>query len=317
MNQIALIKSRLTVLDLWRKLYPGSAPKSDLNSVYHSPFRDDKAPSFSIFDSGRRFKDQATGDGGDCIDFAMLAFQCSKADAVRRLGEDVGALPERKLPPSVGKKPLDKAEYERLRKKCLADFKLVEGTVIYNFLKTKGISFDVAVAMNKEGSLGCYWDMPAYIYANGIKVRHSAQSSRSTRWLIGSDGGVPWRYGKLSPKTEIVIVTEGESDAMLSMSCVKPGRHIRVIAWPNATCKPDQSILDSIGNGRRVFVLADNDEAGRKMRMWLKEHMPNVTCYALGEWGQDLCDIGQVTLRYDLERILINAKEQRPAGNHE
>jgi len=304
MNQIQAIKSRLTVLDLWRKLYPNTAPKSDRNNVYHSPFRADKKESFSIFDLGRRFKDQATGDGGDCIDFAMLAYGCSKAEAVKRLGEEVGALPERKLPPSVGKKPLDRAEYERLKNKCLADFKLIAGTVIYNFLKAKNISFEVAVAMNKEGSLGCYWDMPAYIYDNGIKVRHSAESSRSTRWLIGSDGGVPWRYGKLSANTEIVIITEGESDAMLSMSCLEPGRKIRVIAWSSAGCRPDQSILDSIGKDRRVIVLADNDDAGRKMRMWIKEHMPNVTCYALGDFGQDLCDIGPTTLCNQLKTIL-------------
>ncbi len=45
------IKSRYTVLDVWRMLMPQSAPMKD--GVYHSPFRDDSNPSFSISKQGR------------------------------------------------------------------------------------------------------------------------------------------------------------------------------------------------------------------------------------------------------------------------
>jgi len=313
MTPVETIKSKLDVVSLWRRLYPNSAPKSGRNWIYHSPFRADKKPSFSIFAGGQRFKDHATGEGGDVITFAALAYNCSSADAIRRLGAEVGSLPERRnIVPAIGKKPLDRQEYEKLKKQCLADFTLELGTVMRRFLAAKFIGLEVARALNREGSLGCYYGCPAYIYPHGIKVRHSAESSRSTRWLIGSDGGFPWRYPRLSPATHTVILTEGESDAMLAMSVAPTGRGLRVLAAPNASWRPVQSILDAIGNGRidptgkgrRVLVMADNDDAGRKLRMWLKEQMPEFTCYALGSHGQDLCDIGPTELAPILQKLI-------------
>jgi len=45
------IKARYTVLDVWRMLMPQSCPLKD--GVYHSPFRDDSNPRFSISQQGR------------------------------------------------------------------------------------------------------------------------------------------------------------------------------------------------------------------------------------------------------------------------
>jgi hypothetical protein len=38
-----------------------------------SPFREDRSPSFSIYDEGRRWKDHGTGEHGDSYDFYQLA----------------------------------------------------------------------------------------------------------------------------------------------------------------------------------------------------------------------------------------------------
>src|SRR5437763_1427576 len=59
-----------------------------------SPFRDDKrAGSFSIYggqDGVSRWKDFATGEHGDCIDFAAKALGVSTGDAIRTLREMAG-----------------------------------------------------------------------------------------------------------------------------------------------------------------------------------------------------------------------------------
>jgi CHC2 zinc finger len=192
MSKVDDIKARLTVVELWARLYPNSAPKTGRNWIYKSPFREDKTPSFSIFSGGTRFRDHATGDAGDVISFASLAYGISSKEAIRKLSGEVCALPERRnIAPPTKKPELDVKEYERLVDQCLDGFRLDANTVLHRLLKAKNIPHEIAMSMRNEESLGCHQGCPAYIYDNGIKVRYSAESSRSTRWLIGSDGGLP------------------------------------------------------------------------------------------------------------------------------
>lgn len=75
-------KNRLRIPELWRILKPGEKPPK--KGVCRSPFRPDKHPSFSIFDHDRKWKDHATGDGGDAVDFIMHAERLSNSDAIKR-----------------------------------------------------------------------------------------------------------------------------------------------------------------------------------------------------------------------------------------
>lgn len=86
------LKARLTVSDVWRMLQlPGEPGKSCA-----SPFRPDKKPSFSVFDDGRRFRDHATGEGGDVLDFIAVALKCGSAEAIQWAREHCGgAVPSR------------------------------------------------------------------------------------------------------------------------------------------------------------------------------------------------------------------------------
>jgi hypothetical protein len=56
----------VTVDQLWEHF--GFKPRGRANPVC-SPFRDERHPSFSVYDEGRRWKDHATGEGGDAFDF--------------------------------------------------------------------------------------------------------------------------------------------------------------------------------------------------------------------------------------------------------
>jgi hypothetical protein len=66
---IDLAKERLSIPTLWRWLdLPGEPKTSCL-----SPFRDERHPSFSIYDRGRRAKDHATGENFDGPSFLAKA----------------------------------------------------------------------------------------------------------------------------------------------------------------------------------------------------------------------------------------------------
>ena len=78
-------KDRLTIPELWAMLgLPGKPGRS-----CRSPFREDRNPSFSIYDGGHRWKDHGTGLGGDA-DFRAAACNLSKAEGARKLIELAG-----------------------------------------------------------------------------------------------------------------------------------------------------------------------------------------------------------------------------------
>lgn len=72
------IKARYTVADAWRD----EGCQGEPSRSCRSPLRDDRHKSFSVYDDGRRWKDHATDDGGDVLDFIAKVRGCSAVDAL-------------------------------------------------------------------------------------------------------------------------------------------------------------------------------------------------------------------------------------------
>ena len=84
MSPLEAALDKLLIADVWRLLgLSGNPPERD-KSV-RSPFRDDKHPSFSIFDKGRRWKDHTTGEHGNAADFLAKARGISNGEACREM----------------------------------------------------------------------------------------------------------------------------------------------------------------------------------------------------------------------------------------
>ena len=95
-------RARFTVPVLWRLFNL----RGDPGSPCCSPFREDRSPSFSIFDSGRRWRDHATAERGDAVDFLAKIKGVSNAEAyfellrtVDRTGQKVEESPRPSAPP--------------------------------------------------------------------------------------------------------------------------------------------------------------------------------------------------------------------------
>lgn len=80
-------RETVSIAAVWRAAGLPSPPAPGRNVVVRSPFRaDDKNPSFSIYDGGKRFADKARPDvKGDVFSFASLSFNLSIAEAMRRV----------------------------------------------------------------------------------------------------------------------------------------------------------------------------------------------------------------------------------------
>ena len=76
-NRIEEALARFTIPVLWRMFnLPGKPARS-----CRSPFREDRSPSFSIYDEGRRWFDNATHEGGNAIDFLAKIKGISREEA--------------------------------------------------------------------------------------------------------------------------------------------------------------------------------------------------------------------------------------------
>ena len=84
MSPLEAALDKLLISDVWQLLgLPGEPPGRD--KVVRSPFRDDKHPSFSIYDHGRHWKDHGTGERGDAAGFLAKARGISNEEACREL----------------------------------------------------------------------------------------------------------------------------------------------------------------------------------------------------------------------------------------
>ena len=84
--ELSEIKAAYRIPAAWRDLgLPGQPGK-----CVPSPLRADHKPSFSVFEDGTRYKDHATGDGGDVFDFIRQARGCNMAEASRFVQDRLG-----------------------------------------------------------------------------------------------------------------------------------------------------------------------------------------------------------------------------------
>lgn len=99
-TEIASAKNRLRIPELWRLLELSGEPAR----ICHSPFREDRKASFSVYDDGRQAKDFATGDHFDAIDFLGKARGITNGEAVRQFLELANGRPCTPAPISLASK---------------------------------------------------------------------------------------------------------------------------------------------------------------------------------------------------------------------
>lgn len=148
-------KERIDIPRAWQLLnLPGSPSKS-----CSSPWRDDRHPSFSIFDDGRAFKDHATGEAGDVVSFVQTATGMNFKEAVNWLFTQAGLpthnghpaspapilLPRRKTPekqPQATLEPVD-----------LTSLHAGSNTELSAVAESRGLHWQAALVASRMGCL--------------------------------------------------------------------------------------------------------------------------------------------------------------------
>lgn len=266
----AWAREALSIADVWRILGFEAEPKR----ACKSPFREDKTPSFSIHNDGKWWKDHATGDGGDVIEFIKTAVG-GYAEAREWLKERRGEpLPVSRL----NTKPARQHEI-----KWPAELVVGKPSTWIRFAELRGLSLGAVEVMVKAQLLHFATIDGAGCFVVTDRTRRAAEIRRINGTTFGKSKAFPlsgvdktWLPGaeclKNAPADVSVLITEGATDFLTALDLYvkyrreKAGRRRWVIlSILGAACKTISSECAVLVRGRHVRLVPDADEAGDKM----------------------------------------------------
>lgn len=279
-SPIAAAKDRLTIQQLGPMFFPDwRAGKS-----CKSPFREDRSDSFSVYDDGRKWKDFATGEGGDAADFVAMACGLSPADGARKLIELAGVLPtERTNMPRTFVRSHDRGEAEdkARKRKTWPTFEHPTAQEIRAIAELRGLSPEGVQLAADRGLLWCVTDRGARAWCVTDQTRLNAQIRRMDggKWYgehkalppTGGGNEAAWPIGLIEAKPfPAIALVEGSPDLLAGFHlawCADVENDVAVVAMLGASNRiPDDALRHFAGKHVRIFPDADDrgQEAGQR-----------------------------------------------------
>ena len=185
-SPLEVAKERLSIPALWVILaLPGKPGRS-----CRSPFREDRNPSFVIFDDDRRFYEHGTGQDGDAVDFLAMALGISNGDASRKLIELAGVIPQtphfqREEKHGSGDEMAEKAR----KRESWSTFDAPTGAEIKAIAELRGLSIEGVSLAAEAGLLWCANcdEGRAWIVTDSRRINAQARRMDGQPWThIGS-----------------------------------------------------------------------------------------------------------------------------------
>lgn len=310
------VKSRFNIADAWHALALAEDPKR----CCKSPFRDDSRASFSVFDDFTRFKDHATGEAGDCVDFVKLALKCSTGEAMKWIRERIGDAPS--VPRPEPKREAQRAakpwpvlragsadEQKALAKLRVLPVAAVEAAAARGFLhfgQWHGVPFwSVTDAARKcvelrrlDGEPWAAWrDIPA----------RKSHAIGDKSWPIGL---------KESAALPCVLLLEGVGDFLAAFAVIQSegrGADVAPVACLGASVRLAPDVATCFAQ-KRVRIIGQEDDAGRRaVREWaaaLVAAGAHVDAFTLAgitdDAGQQIKDLGDVFAKASAASLKAN-----------
>lgn len=272
MRHLQEAKASLSIPDAWHRLNLSGRPGKSCRS----PFRDDRSPSFSIFDDGSRWHDHATDEGGDVADFVAMALNVNLSDAAKWLLAATGqrtAAPNwpQPLPPST---PKPKRQRQPLRLPAMDKGTITE---LFALQHQRGLEMFAGLEiLIRRGQLGfanledgdenprCWIIYEPERSANARRLDgrrwQSLPGEPKAKTLAGSKASWPLGTRRIS-KTNTILFCEGTPDLLAAATWAL----YELDAW-EAVAMPGRMPIheDALPcfQGKSVFMFAHNDQPG-------------------------------------------------------
>jgi hypothetical protein len=229
-------KRRLPLPELWRRLGLPGEPKRSCQS----PFREDRNPSFSVFQQGGFYfwRDHALGIGGDEVGFLTHRHQCDKHEAILAYHNLAGVpIPEKPGPV--------RAKSDRGRIVKIYDYRNAAGQLVHQTIRYEPKNFRQRRPAQKGMVQG---------------GRKAWCDPHGSWWISTLQGIEPVLYNLPAilgaPPDVTIFLCEGEKDADAITEC----GGIATTA-PMGAGKWRESYTEAL-RGRDVVIAADRDKAG-------------------------------------------------------
>lgn len=278
MASINELKERIDLHDLAAKL--GFERPHDRGN-YKSPKHDDKSPSLSIYQGGKRWKDHSTDAGGSCVDLVCYMLDCDVPAAVKKLHELYNFQPDR---PKQGHEPRrEKTRVEYIADKCivqaeraveyLVSERNIPEPIVRRAIEARSLGFNdwvsdkIPVGEPMHGGPGVAFIVrslnPGHVAAVDVRYLDPKLNGGVKTQTQGEKLGVPWTSDlKKLDRAKNVYIVESPINALSVEACEFP--RSAVFALRGAL-----SVVESYDFrfliGKNVIICMDNDDPDTKL----------------------------------------------------
>jgi hypothetical protein len=191
MDKIEEARAKLPLPELMREMGYGEFAKSSVRS----PFRDEKSPSWGIYEKAARWKflDHGTGEGGDEIDFIEQVENIDRKAAIERFLAMAGVERQEKKPPATKFSLNGSKAHSKPWSECQAQ---ADEAFLKNIAEERKIGVETMRWAKEIGILGRNGDHPAFKCGTGYHFRVE-------------DGG--WRFEPKGISNEALVFGNKES----------------------------------------------------------------------------------------------------------
>lgn len=221
---------------------------------YHSPFREERAPSFKVNTNLNVWYDHGTGEGGSILDLGARLHQCTLQKFLEKLSQENHNVSLHRQPLQI-EKPQSKLEV--ISANALADLDLI------HYLNSRGIDTETARKYCKEVEFRIG---PKMYNAIGFPNQSGAYELRN-RWFKGSSS--PKDISSINNNAEKLLVLEGFMD-FLSALQIDQSEFKRLANDSDFLILNSLRLLDRclplIQSHKEVNLLLDNDLAAKEAK---------------------------------------------------
>lgn len=263
-------RETLTIPQAWQMLGLQGEPKASCKS----PWRDEKSPSFSIYDDGRKFKDHGEQLSGDVIEFIRFTLGTDHAGVREWLKQHLASIPtipaKRTTAPKAIQWPSPYNEGEERHHSAMVEDRglhpiTVQFMTKFHLLRFTSIGVLKAFIVTDETLRNA-----EIRRVNGNPWPQSGKKAYPLKgvakaWLVGAE------ILRHTPDAHVMLV-EGATDFLTAWDLVVRYRMIDrtapkwvPVALLGAGCKELHPECAELLRGRHVRIVPDGDDAGRAM----------------------------------------------------
>jgi len=262
------ILKRTTEYDIYSFYMP---KKFEIGRIMSSPFRNDLHPSFGIFKSSRTgsllFKDQATGDVGNCFKFVSILFNLTYKQSLQKIWDEVVThnvvsdhgikirdyYKNKKTIVSVKRKNFTKTDDEYWGQYYI-DRDTLKHFNVFPIQKFWVNEFTGKFTYTDESP------MYAYKVFNSFKVYRPYAEFKKDKWRNGCGQYDIQGWEQLPESGDLLVITKSLKDVMVLSLFNIPA----IAPMGENTLLPRNAVDEAKNRFKRLIMLYDYDDGGLK-----------------------------------------------------